>query len=172
MMNLLFLAVAGASPIPSTPDLGTAGAHCQAHDEVPGFLVDVEGLKDRRGRLRLELYPANQDDFLQDDNVLVAHGKAFRRVDVPVPQSGAVALCIRAPAPGIYAISLLHDRDGNRRFGLSSDGVGFAGNPRLGLSKPDARAASAWTGPHLTRITIVLNYRHGLFSFRPLAKDN
>ena len=71
---------------------------------------------------------------------------------------------------GLYALSLLHDRDSNRKFGLSVDGIGFPGNPRLGFSKPRAAAASAWAGTAPVRLRIVLNYRHGLFSFGPLER--
>ena len=82
-----------------------------------------------------------------------------------------VELCIRTPGPGLYALSLLHDRDANHKFGLSIDGIGFAGNPHLGLFKPKAAAASAWSGTGPTRITIVLNYRRGLFSLGPLRQQ-
>jgi uncharacterized protein (DUF2141 family) len=167
MIALLMLAVAA---IPSTPDLGKAEGQCRSNEKGPAFLVDVAGLKDRKGRLKLELYPADDTDFLADDNVLISRGKVFRRVEVPVPASGPVELCIRAPAPGSYALSLLHDRDANRRFALSVDGVGFPGNPRLGLSKPRARAASAEVGAGLAHITIIVNYRRGLLSFGPLGR--
>lgn len=167
MIALLMLAVAA---IPSTPDLGKAEGQCRPNEKGPAFLVDVAGLKDRKGRLKLELYPADDTDFLADDNVLISRGKVFRRVEVPVPASGPVELCIRAPAPGSYALSLLHDRDANRRFALSVDGVGFPGNPRLGLSKPRARAASAEVGTGLAHITIIVNYRRGLLSFGPLGR--
>jgi uncharacterized protein (DUF2141 family) len=125
------------------------------------------GLKDRRGLLKLELYPANDADFLQDDNLLISAGKVFRRVEIAVPQAGMVEMCIRAPASGTYALSLLHDRDGNHRFGLSIDGIGFGGNPKLGWSKPKAAAASVRVGSIPTRIRVVLNYRRGLLSFGP-----
>jgi len=160
-----------AAVIPSTPDLGKAEGQCRPGERGPAFLVEVVGLKDRRGRLKLELYPANDRDFLADDNILVSAGKAFRRVEVPVPASGPVQLCIRAPGPGTYALSLLHDRDANRRFALSIDGIGFASNPRLGLSKPRAATASASVGETPTRITIVVNYRRGLFSFGPTGRS-
>jgi uncharacterized protein (DUF2141 family) len=154
----------------STPDLGKAEGQCRPDESGPSFVVEVVGLKDRRGLLKLELYPANDDDFLQDDNKLISAGKVFRRVEVPVPQSGPVALCIRAPGPGVYALSLLHDRDANHKFSLSIDGIGFAGNPHLGLFKPRASAASARVGSGPALISIVLNYRHGLFSFGPMKR--
>ncbi len=158
------------SHVPSSPNLGKAEGQCRAGENGPSFLVEVVGLKDRSGNLKLELYPANDDDFLEDDNILINAGKVFRRVEVAVPRTGPVALCIRTPGPGLYALSLLHDRDANRKFGLSIDGIGFAGNPKLGFSKPRAAAASAWAGTGPTRITIVPNYRHGLFSFGPLKQ--
>ena len=159
-----------AAAMPSTPDLGKAAGQCRPGEHGPAYLVDVAGLKDRRGRLKLELYPDNDTDFLADDNILLSAGKPFRRVEVPVPASGPVQLCIRAPGPGAYALSLLHDRDANRHFTLSMDGIGFASNPHLGLSKPHAAAASAPVGSGPTHITIVVNYRRGLFSFGPLKE--
>jgi uncharacterized protein (DUF2141 family) len=171
MSSLLLLTVIAAqASLPSAPDLGKAAGRCRAHEDGPAFLVSVEGLKDTRGLLKLEVYPDNDSDFLADDNKLIAAGKVFRRVEMPVPATGPVQLCIRVPHAGRYAVSLLHDRDSNHKFGLSSDGIGFAGNPKLGWSKPPADAASANAGSGLTPITIVMNYRHGLLSFGPIRK--
>ena len=167
MSTAIALLLAGVA-LPSNPNLGKTEGQCRPHESGPSFLVNVEGLKDRRGQLKLELYPANDSDFLQDDNILISEGKAFARVEVPIPARGPVMLCIRAPRPGTYALSLLHDRDENRKFGISTDGIGFAGNPRLGWSKPSAAAASARVGSGPVRLSIVLNYRRGLLSFGPL----
>lgn len=169
MIAPVLLLLAGTA-IPSTPDLGKAEGQCRTPENGPAYRVDVQGLKDRRGRLKLELYPANDADFLADDNVLVAAGKPFRRVEATVPPAGPVELCIRAPGPGTYALSLLHDRDANRRFAVSVDGIGFAGNPKLGWAKPAAAAASAPVGADPAHIRIILNYRRGLLSVGPVEK--
>jgi len=159
-----------AQAIRSTPDLGQAAGRCRAGESGPAFLVSVEGLKDRRGLLKVEVYPDNDRDFLADDNKLIEEGKVFRRVEIATPQSGPVTLCVRVPGPGRYSVMVLHDRDANHKFGLSTDGVGFAGNPHLGWSKPHAAAASAIAHDRPTPIAIVMNYRHGLFSMGPIAR--
>ena len=155
------------STIPSTSDLGTIEGRCRRGETGPAIMIEVVGLRDRRGLLRLELYPANDDDFLADDNVLIAAGKSFARVDAPLPEAGPIRLCIRAPRPGSYALALLHDRNANRRFDLSGDGVGFPGNPRLGWSRPRAARATLLVGAGITHAEIRLNYRRGL-TMRPL----
>src|SRR3546814_7013108 len=65
-------------------------------------LVNVSGFKDRAGRMKLELYPATEADWLEHRKTLEAAGKTFRRVWADVPASGAVAMCIKVPKPGRY----------------------------------------------------------------------
>lgn len=162
MIAIILPLLASATYIPSTPDLGIAEGRCRPNEAGPALIVNVAGLKDRKGTLKLEVYPSNDHDFLRDDNKLVMEGKVFRRVVAPVPQSGPVELCVRVPGPGAYSVSLLHDRDGNRKFGWTVDGIGFSGNPHLGWSKPKAEKTRISAGAGLTRLTIVMNYRHGL----------
>lgn len=164
---MLPLIAAAAPSIPSTPDLGKAEGKCRANETGPSFLVAVNGLKDRSGNLKVEVYPANDRDFLADDNVLVAAGKTFRRVEIDVPAGATPVVCVRVPGPGRYGVSVLHDRDSNRRFGWRIDGIGFSGNPKLGLSKPKAARASIAAGNGPTRIEVVMNYQRGL-GMRPL----
>ena len=65
-MIVALLALA-ATPIASTPALGTAAAQCRPHEPGPAIVVTVEGLKDRAGNLRVEIYPAVEGEFLADD---------------------------------------------------------------------------------------------------------
>ncbi len=154
--------------IVSKPSLGVEAARCRENEPGPAVIVMPEGLKDRRGRLRVELYPPGENEFLQDDNILVAAGKTFRRVDIEMPATGPVRICVRVPGPGTYTLSVLHDRNADHRFNVSSDGIGFSGNPKLGLARPQASEARFSAGPALTSLAIVMNYRNGLLSFGPL----
>ena len=169
-MSLLLLAAAAGGPnhIPSTPDLGIAEGRCRPNETGPAFVVNIVGLKDRQGRLKAELYPANDKDFLQDDNILIMEKKTFRRVEMDVPQSGPVTLCIRAPAPGPYALIILHDRDSNRKLGISVDGAAFPGDPKMCWGPPKGKAATTTAQSGLTNLTVTMQYRRSLVCFGPL----
>lgn len=163
---LLFIA---AAPVTPNPSLGKAEAACRPNEAGPALLVGITGLKDRKGLLRAELYPDNDSDFLADDAVLINAHKTFRRVDMDLPASGPVTLCLRVPGPGRYSLSVLHDRNRNLKWDKLSDGLGFGGNPRLGWSKPKAASASVLVGAGPTRTEIVMNYLSGL-RYRPLER--
>ncbi len=170
MKWLALLVGALAQPAIATlpPIVGSDAEACRSGSSAPAILVVPEGLRDRKGVLRVELYPDDDDGFLQDDKILIEAGRVFRRVDVPVPASGSVSLCIRAPHPGRYSLLLLHDRDANRKFGAFVDGAGFPGNPRLRLRRPRVTQALITVGNGVVVAPIVLNYWRGL-GFRPIA---
>ncbi len=171
LLFLIMIPAAATAQVPSSPALGRAEGRCRPNESGPALLVNVVGLKDRQGTLKAELYPANDQDFLSDDNVLINAGKTFRRVLTDIVQTGPATLCIRAPAPGTYSLSILHDRDGNRKFGASIDGVGFGANPQsLGPFKPKAATGRVTVGPGLTPVTVRMLYRRGLFTFAPLSQ--
>lgn len=163
------LLLIAAAPVTPNPSLGKAEAACRPNEAGPALLVGITGLKDRKGLLRAELYPDNDSDFLADDAVLINARKTFRRVDLDLPASGPVTLCLRVPGPGRYSLSVLHDRNRNLKWDKLSDGLGFGGNPRLGWSKPKAASASVLAGAGPTRTEIVMNYLSGL-RYRPLER--
>lgn len=163
----LLMVPTAASAIPTSPELGMEEGRCRSGEKGPAFIVTVPALKDRKGRLKLEIYPANATDFLADDNVLIGAGKVFRRVEEAVPAAGPVHLCIRVPEAGTYAVVLLHDRNLDHKFNWTIDGIGFSDNPKLGWGKPAAQAVAIAAGAGLTSIAIVLNYRSG-FGVAPL----
>lgn len=168
MIALLPAAIVSPAPVRSVPSLGMAEGRCRPGESGPALVIEADGLIDRRGLLRAELYPDDDRDFLADDNVLVAAGRTFRRAEARLPQAGPASLCIRAPAAGRYALALIHVREGGRRFSLLHDGIGFPGDPALGLSRPKAAQAAVDVPAGVRRIRIRLNYRRGLFSFGPV----
>ncbi|MFM5917045.1 MAG: DUF2141 domain-containing protein [Novosphingobium sp.] len=157
------LLLAAGPALKSSPDLGKAEGRCRAGEPGPALLVEAVGMKDRTGNMKLEVYPGNEQDFLADDNVLVAAGKTFRRVEVGTPQSGPVVLCVRLPGPGTYAVSVLHDRNQDRRFQWKIDGIGFSSNPKLGWSKPSVSKSRVVVNSNgVSKISVVMNYKSGL----------
>ncbi|MBY0521380.1 MAG: DUF2141 domain-containing protein [Sphingomonas sp.] len=168
---LLLLAAAIASPADARgrPTIGSDSAACDS-GEGPAIRVDVAGLKDRKGRLKLELYPANATDFLRDDRDLEKEGKVFRRIWADLPTTGPVELCIKVPHPGSYGLFFTHDRDGKNKFNFWTDGGGITSNTRIGMSKPKFTASTVEVGPGITTITIQAQYLRGLSGLSPLKK--
>lgn len=154
-----------ATPATAQP-LGSDAAACTANSSA--IQVNISGLKDRTGRLKLELYPATQDDFLKDDHDLIREGKVFRRVWVPMPASGPVVLCIKTPGPGKYALLFTHDRDGKNKFNFWKDGAGLPGNGKIGRSRPQLDQAIVNVGNGTTVTNVTVQYFRGLSGFGPL----
>lgn len=148
--------------------LGSDAAACQPGGG-PAIEATVTGLKDRKGDVRLELYPATAEDFLKGDHELLAQDKVFRRVTVPIPggaAAGTAVICLRVPRPGRYALVMIHSRDGKARFDYKIDGAGTPGNRRIGFGKPKVEEASLSVGAGVTPVAIKAQYL-GLFGFSP-----
>ena len=170
VMKMVAAAAIGLAAMPqvaSAQILGSDAAACT--NGGPAILARIEGLKDRKGNLKLELYPANDEDFLADDGLLERAGKPFRRVSVPTPAGGgAIALCIRVPRPGRYALLFTHDRDGKNKFNFWSDGAGFPANTKLGRRKPPLASALIDVPNGVATTTIRAQYLRGLGGFGPV----
>lgn len=149
--------------------IGSDAAACDANDG-PAILATISGLKDRKGRLKLELYPATANDFLRDDRDLINEGKVFRRVWADTPAAGPVEICIRVPRAGSYGLFFTHDRDGKNKFNFWSDGAGITSNARIGASKPKIGASTVEVGSGITTVTIKAQYLRGLSGLSPLKQ--
>jgi len=163
---LLLTLAASTAPVRAQPVLGEDAAACNGGAGA-AIRVNVTGLKDRSGRLKLELYPANEDDFLKDDRDLKREGKFFHRIWAQTPATGSVVLCIKAPRAGRYALLFTHDRDGKNKFNFWKDGAGFPSNRKLGRSRPKLQEAAINVGGGVTRVTIQAQYLRGLSGFAP-----
>lgn len=145
--------------------IGEDADYCR-NGRGPAIQVNVQGLKDRTGELWLELYPANSTDYLRPDMDLVAEGKVFRRTRSRLPSAGDVAICVRVPQPGAYAVLLRHNRVGRDKFSFWSDGAGIPANRALVRSKPTLDQAKVAAGAGITTVTVQMQYLHG-FGFSP-----
>ncbi len=171
-LSLLLLASVAlplAGAVAQAGVLGDDRAACTS-SEGPAILATIAGLKDRKGELKLELYPANDADFLKDDRDLIKEGKFFRRIRVPTPQAGTIAMCIRAPRPGRYALLFTHNRDGRNKFDFWSDGAGFPSNVKLGRQRPKLAMAVIDVRDGVTMTEIQAQYLRGLSGFGPIKK--
>ncbi|WP_298093493.1 DUF2141 domain-containing protein [uncultured Sphingomonas sp.] len=172
-MKAWWLGMLAAAMVPggaAAQVIGPDAAACTSN-RGPAVLVHVQGLKDRKGNLKLELYPATADDFLKDDRDLLAQGKTFRRVQAPTPPSGNPSLCMRVAQAGRYALLLIHDRDGKNKFSFWSDGAGFVSQEKIGRKRPKVEQAVVQIGPGVTTLTIRLQYLRGLGGFGPVDPD-
>lgn len=164
---LCALALAVAPGAAAQTPVGEDAQACIQGTET-AIRVNVVGLKDRIGRLKLELYPATEEDFLKDDHALVREGKLFHRSFAETPRTGNVVLCIKAPRPGRYALFLTHDRDGKNKFNFWKDGGGLPSNRKLGRSRPKVADGTINIGRGITTVTIKMQYLRGLSGFSPL----
>ncbi|NCP11739.1 MAG: DUF2141 domain-containing protein [Sphingomonadales bacterium] len=143
--------------------LGPAAATCASGER--GVLVTVAGLKQRSGKVRVQLYAA-KSNFLDK-------GVWLERVDVAVPASGNVDVCVPVETAGNYVVSVRHDLNGNGKSDRK-DGGGFSGNPDVKLGdliakrKPSLSATTFRVGNSTAKIRVVLNYVQGL-SFEPIG---
>jgi len=167
LMALAALPMAAAPLTAPAQTIGEDGAICNAR-RGPAIQANIMGLKDRAGEVKLELYPANENDFLRDDYLLEQEHKLFRRVTALTPKTGAVSLCIKVPAPGRYAILFTHNRDGKSKFDFWTDGAGFPSSERLGRSRPKLRQAIIDVGPGITTTSIRAQYLRGFSGFGPM----
>lgn len=166
LVGLVFASSSTAAVSPN-PSLGKEAAACSANESGPALMLAIEGLKDRKGLLRVELYPATEADFLAPDFKLVNAGKTFGRVDIePIP-AGVVNICVKVPRPGRFALSVLHDRDRNLKLGIWGDGAGFPNTLKLGRTKPSVAMGTVLAGAGLTKVGIRMQYLRG-FGFSPL----
>jgi uncharacterized protein (DUF2141 family) len=127
---------------------------CATGSDVPAALTTVHGFKDRKGNLRIAIYRAREDEFL-------VSGRYVQRIDTPMTASGEMTVCAPVLEAGDYIVVALHDRDANGKLGPFSDGVGFGGNPRLGLSKPKVERVQIRLDG-VTPLTIQMNYLQGM----------
>ena len=170
MLIPILLALAGAQFVPVAA-IPKAASRDDCATSEPGVRMTVSGLRDQSGRLKLELYPANENDFLANDTELLRAGKVFRRVVTAVPShTRAVTLCVNVPRPGRYAVFVVHKRSGNRSFSIDDDGVSLPGSEHIGRTRPPFEQAIVTVGDDVTTVAAPMQYRRGLAGFKQVSQ--
>lgn len=78
------------------------------------------------------------------------------------PAAPTVTIPVTGLRPGAYAVSVIHDENGNRLLdksviGMPTEGIGFSNNPRL-LFGPPKYAAVRFDATADTRTTVRMKY--------------
>lgn len=143
LASLLGLGLMAASATAAThPAAGTGAA----------IVVDVSGVRDDRGVVRVDVCP--RDRFLKDG--CPWHG--FAR-----SHAGVVSVRVEGVPPGDYAAQGFQDANDNDRvdrglFGIPKEGIGFSRDAPVHLSPPKWDDAVFAHGGGEQRITFALRY--------------
>lgn len=135
------------SAAPQTPD-------CSVADGGAALEVQVDNLQTTEGQLRAQIYSDDPEEFL-------AKGKKLVRVDIPVETIESPKICVPLPAPGTYALVVMHDKNANGKADFFTEGFGFSNNPKLSLGPPDGEEVMFTAEAGVSQHTIKLNYIFG-----------
>jgi len=80
----------------------------------PAVLVNVRGVKESAGKIRVQSYPATGSAWL-------SKGRWLNRLESRA-SAGTMSFCVPVPSEGRYGIAVRHDRNGNGKTDISSDG--------------------------------------------------
>jgi uncharacterized protein (DUF2141 family) len=141
-----------SGPSVANQELNNDMSRC-APGNGPAVLVQIRGVKESSGKVRVQSYPAIPGAWL-------AKGRWLHRVESSANE-GSMNICIPVPAEGKYGIAVRHDRNGNGKTDISQDGGGFSNNPSisiLNLGRPSVDKVAFQAGPGVTRITVNLKY--------------
>lgn len=138
------VATTAATVDPSKPCIERANA----------IRVIVTNVRKSKGMITVDLHGDKPEEFLKKKKKLL-------RIRVPA-RKGRVEMCLPAPGPGVFAIALYHDVNGNKKFdknflGLPAEPYGVSNNPTIGLGAPKHKQARFTVGPNGTTVEIALH---------------
>ena len=120
---------------PASPAAAQETACVGREQHGTSITVIAEGVRNNRGKLVVTIYPDSRRDFLAGGGEL-----NVGKVDAREGETRA-RVCI--PEPGVYAIAVYHDEDGDGQFDRSltpDEGYGFSNNPSTIAGLPSFRS--------------------------------
>jgi len=115
--------------------------------------VIVSGIETSSGNIRVQSYRGTKADWL-------TKGRWINRVEARA-KAGTMTFCMPFDGPGTYAIAVRHDKNGNGKTEISSDGGGMSNNPSINifnLGKPSYKKTRISIGDSVSTITINMRY--------------
>ncbi|MEY4670223.1 MAG: hypothetical protein RLZZ415_102 [Pseudomonadota bacterium] len=132
------LAATATGSVPTAASApGAPPAGCTGPASGTWLNIVADGVRNGNGVIAITLYADNPSKFL------IKHGSLYvGRVDAT---AGTTRGCIFVPKPGVYAVALYHDENGDGRFdrtglGLPAEGYGFSNNPATLAGLPQFRS--------------------------------
>ena len=122
-------------------------------DKGPAVKVTVRGIDGSSGRIRVQSYRGTKADWLEK-------GRWLSRIETSA-REGTMSFCVPVPSAGSYAIAVRHDKNGNGKTDLNSDGGGMSNNPSINifnLGKPSYKKTAFSVGEGVTSISITMKY--------------
>lgn len=144
---LLLAAVIGATPRPAAAQAACAGPN--------RLIVEVSGMRSDGGDITVTLYPDDEKKFLAKTGKMA---RVRPKTVTPVTEA-----CFTLPAPGVYAVAVYHDEDGDHDFarnllGLPMEGFGFSNDAPTPIGLPQFSKVRFRAAPGDTTIKIKLRY--------------
>ena len=146
-----FGVLAGPALAQYRQEISNDPARCRG--DRPAVNVTVAGIKSSAGRIRVQLYRATRQDWLET-------GRWIHRIEVPA-RAGSMTFCMPVPATGSYGIAVRHDVNGNDSTDLTQDGGGASNNPSFNvfnLGKPGHDKVAFSVNGGVRSITINMRY--------------
>ena len=119
----------------------------------PAVKVEIGGLKEATGKLRVQSYRGTKDEWLKS-------GAWLSRIEVPV-SAKSMTFCLPFSKAGEYAIAVRHDLNGNGKTDVTSDGGGMSNNPSIcifNLGKSSYKKTKFALGNEVKTISISMKY--------------
>lgn len=131
-----------------------AAASAEVCDRYPySILLKVQGVKRPDGYIIVDVHGDDPAAFMKSGAKLV-------RIQAPA-DAPSTSLCIPLSRPGVYALVLYHDRNGDLEFnknwlGLPKEPFGISNNPPLRMAKPKHEQAAFRLEKGMITLTIML----------------
>ena len=141
---LLLASVSAAEAAPCSPD----------HNDTQ-LQVEVRNVRSARGLVTVTAYPDEPRRFL------APRGKVERVREKAI--APVTIVCLEVPAPGVYALAVYHDENGDKDFnrtrvGLPAEGYGFSNDAPTAAGLPSFNAVRFRAKGPIHRMSLRMRY--------------